>query len=295
MAYHIGDSVWLAYRYAHPKAGPRKGVIREIYGIPSDKRLRYKIKDIVSKRTLGIGIVGENLFLSEDEAWDAYYKEMKRRGREPYKREEKKVEKKKSPEGLVTGNMCLMAWFNKMDIHIHELPYDEALELYYAAAEEWPDGLPLKPDEWEGLGERKQVEYLQYVRGLVEMRVGKKALSRYRHKKEEGMTDQQFDDWWESNQQRRLIEELDDRYRNRQNCNNNRNNSDNVGALSEAVALNREAVALNRNTVALNREAVTLSRKRVAFSRKLFALQCTLFGIELALFAFLLILTLFFN
>lgn len=208
-------------------------------------------------------------------------KEMNKMGREPYKREEKKVEKKKSPEGLVTGNMCLMAWFNKMDIHIHELPYDEALELYYAAAEEWPDGLPLKPDEWEGLGERKQVEYLQYVRGLVEMRVGKKALSRYRHKKEEGMTDQQFDDWWESNQQRRLIEELDDRYRNRQTCNNNRNNSDNVGALSEAVALNREAV--------------TLSRKRVAFSRKLFALQCTLFGIELALFAFLLILTLFFN
>ena len=186
------------------------------------------------------------------------------------------------------SNIDFVVWYNKMDIHINELPYDEALELYYNTADDWPDGMPLKPDGWDELSEREQVEYLQYVRGLIEMRVGKKALSRYRHKTEEGMTDQQFDDWWESNQQRRLIEELDDRYRNRQDCNNDRNNSDNVGTLSEAVALNRDTVALNSETVAL-------CRKRIAFSRKLLALQCTLFGVELALFAFLLILTFFFN
>lgn len=188
------------------------------------------------------------------------------------------MEKKKSPEGLVTGNMCLMAWFNKMDIHIHELPYDEALELYYAAAEEWPDGLPLKPDEWDGLGERKQVEYLQYVRGLVEMRVGKKALSRYRHKKEEGMTDQQFDDWWESNQQRRSLEELeeklDKRYGDRQQSNDDRTDCHNVGNLRDSNAL---------------------LRKSIAFGRKLLTLQCTLLCIQLALLALRLALTFFFN
>ena len=202
--------------------------------------------------------------------------------------------KEKSPGGLVT-NIEFVKWYDEIAKCIYKMSYDDVLKLYYAAADEWPDDLPLKPDEWDDLGEREQVEYLQYVRGLIEMRVGKKALSRYRHKTEEGMTDQQFDDWWESNQQRRLIEELDDRYRNRQDCNNDRNNSDNVGTLSEAVALNRDTVALNRDTVTLNSETVALCRKRIAFSRKLLALQCTLFGVELALFAFLLILTFFFN
>lgn len=187
------------------------------------------------------------------------------------------MKKEKSPGGLVT-NIEFVKWYDEIAKCIYKMPYDDVLKLYYAATDEWPDDLPLKPDEWDDLGEREQVEYLQYVRGLIEMRVGKKALSRYRHKTEEGMTDQQFDDWWESDQQRRSLEELeeklDKRYGDRQQSDDDRTNCDNVGNLRESNAL---------------------CRKSIAFSRKLLALQCTLFGVELALFAFLLILAFFFN
>lgn len=93
----IGDEVWVAYR-ARGKAPPQKGVVSQIFDF-EDRKTR-EMKTMVVVYRIARGQIGEKIFFSEDEAWEAYYKEMKRRGHIPYKREEKRVDKKKSPEGL---------------------------------------------------------------------------------------------------------------------------------------------------------------------------------------------------
>ena len=90
----IGDEAWVAYR-PYGKAQPRKGVISQIFDFRNFKTGETKTMVVVYR--IGRGQIGEKIFFSEDEAWEAYYKEMKRRGRIPYKREEKKVGKEKSP------------------------------------------------------------------------------------------------------------------------------------------------------------------------------------------------------
>lgn len=134
-----------------------------------------------------------------------------------------------------------------IDRHIEKMNYQEILHmgcsLDLVGAEKWPEGLPFKPDVWEDIGERERVEWLVSIQCLIEMRVGKKALMRYRCKLEEGWTDQQFEDWWESNQTRRLTEELEDRYHRSQNRGDGRDNGDDVGDFSVTHAFLRKSRA----------------------------------------------------
>ncbi len=95
----IGDEVWVAYR-ARGKAPPQKGVVSQIFDF-EDRKTR-EMKTMVVVYRIARGQIGEKIFFSEDEAWEAYLKEMKRRGRLPLPREgrERMVGKEKSPGGL---------------------------------------------------------------------------------------------------------------------------------------------------------------------------------------------------
>ena len=81
----IGDEVWVAYR-ARGKSPPQKGVVSQIFDF-EDRKTR-EMKTMVVVYRIARGQIGEKIFFSEDEAWEAYLKEMKRRGRLPLTRKE---------------------------------------------------------------------------------------------------------------------------------------------------------------------------------------------------------------
>lgn len=64
---------------------------------------------------------------------------------------------------------------------------------------EWLDILPGKPDGWDEMDFEEKHKWASAICAFIDMRVGEKALLRYFHTTELGKTDDEFEDWWESN------------------------------------------------------------------------------------------------
>ena len=71
---------------------------------------------------------------------------------------------------------------------------------------EWADELPGKPDGWDEMSMDDKYVWAKPIGQAIKTEVGWKAILRYAHKTEDGVTDQEFDDWWDS----KLKEEADE-------------------------------------------------------------------------------------
>ena len=85
------------------------------------------------------------------------------------------------------------------------LPYESKARLYWDicnsdTVEQKEKFLPnpLRDENWGTLSDNDKFDYLDKLKELIEDCVGEKGLKRYYYRTICNYTDQQFDDWWES-------------------------------------------------------------------------------------------------
>lgn len=143
-----------------------------------------------------------------------------------------KRERKSTPAGCELTkedfNLC-----EKIVDHLDELPYESLLEtgrsVYETNWRSWAEGVPYKPEDWEGKPDSIKKYYYYSILGVLNERAGIKAV--WRHKRVD-LTDQQFDDWWDSVRDERLTkleEKLQDGYCRTYCSQNERNNGNYYG------------------------------------------------------------------
>lgn len=64
---------------------------------------------------------------------------------------------------------------------------------------EWPPELGEAPSGWEEMNLNEKHEIIKPICEYLDVVVGRKGLLRYLHTTKFGKTDQEFDDWWDSN------------------------------------------------------------------------------------------------
>lgn len=69
---------------------------------------------------------------------------------------------------------------------------------YHLNKYEWIEELPGKPENWEAMNFEEKHKIVSCIRSNISVNVGEKALLRYAHKRKYGISDQEFDDWWDS-------------------------------------------------------------------------------------------------
>ena len=79
---------------------------------------------------------------------------------------------------------------------------------------EWPPELLGKPEGWEKMSFEEKREWIDPALETINIKVGQKAISRYSATVENGMTDKEFEDWWDSRFKKDLQELLDEIYKN---------------------------------------------------------------------------------
>jgi hypothetical protein len=89
-------------------------------------------------------------------------------------------------------------WADSLNEYIVHLPYNDKIELYFAAKKDLPLDFPLRPSGWEGLSDMEKQEYLDEIDYVVDSQVGHKGIQRYHYTQVMGYTDLQFEDWWDS-------------------------------------------------------------------------------------------------
>ena len=91
---------------------------------------------------------------------------------------------------------------------------------YHLGSGEWLDILPGKPEGWDHLDEMEKAKYMNEISSYISHHLGLKTVLRYRHKVGYGVSDTEFEDWWDSYSVRLLEEkgeELYERYCRRDN------------------------------------------------------------------------------
>lgn len=89
---------------------------------------------------------------------------------------------------------------------LHRIPRSEWPRIYYSINEwNWPDELGTAP---EGFAKGKSFEEAKFIMEVIEIKCDKKAMARYEHIMLNGESEQYFEDWWDSKQQRELHETL---------------------------------------------------------------------------------------
>lgn len=112
----------------------------------------------------------------------------------------------------------------KLRDKIDSIPMSELPRIYNGLNRyEWAEELGEKPDSFKenSTGCTEQLLIMEYI----ECKCGAKALSRYRHVVEQGYTDQQFEDWWDS----RLYKTQNEIYNRYCECNSSNNERENCG------------------------------------------------------------------
>ena len=108
---------------------------------------------------------------------------------------------------------------------VHRLPYTELPAVWWATMEcRWPEQLGEAP---ENLTEAD----LGTIRETALRRIGDKACYRYMNVHHGFMTDQLFEDWWESQQQEMLRQQSKQRAKDRPDCGTDRCNKPIMTAL----------------------------------------------------------------
>ena len=78
------------------------------------------------------------------------------------------------------------------------LPYSDIPKVYdELSAGKWPEQLGQKPKEWDETDWLKRSEVVKPTLERIKKTCGAKMLERYRYTARLGMTDSQFEDWWE--------------------------------------------------------------------------------------------------
>ena len=78
------------------------------------------------------------------------------------------------------------------------LPYSDKPRVYDELSQgEWPEQLGQKPKEWDETDWLKRNEIIKPTLERIKKVCGAKMLERYRCTARLGMTDSQFEDWWE--------------------------------------------------------------------------------------------------
>ena len=120
-------------------------------------------------------------------------------------------------------NLC-----EKIVDHLEKLSYEELLEtgrsVYGTDWRSWAEGVPYKPENWDGKPDSIKKYYYYSILGVLDERAGIKAV--LRHKRAD-LTERQFEDWWDSVDEarlRKLEEKLQDGCRCTYCAQNERNN-----------------------------------------------------------------------
>lgn len=130
-------------------------------------------------------------------------------------------EKRKTPEGVT--NEEFTKWALDMMTYIDTLPRPNLIRICAALnSYEWLDEFQGKPDGWEEMTPDQQHLWIADIFRYIHMKVGDKALLRYRHKTEYGVTDQEFEDWWDSRRWKDMQEEFCKSNEGRQSGNDKR-------------------------------------------------------------------------
>ena len=91
------------------------------------------------------------------------------------------------------------------------LPYSDIPRVYdELSLGEWPEQLGQKPKEWDETDWIKRSEIVKPALESIKNVFGAKMLERHRYTARLGMTDSQFEDWWEC-VGRKMHEESDDK------------------------------------------------------------------------------------
>ena len=135
------------------------------------------------------------------------------------------MKKKKTPEGVTETEF--EKWNLEVIGYINTLPRCDLVRICAALNRyEWLDELQGKPAKWDDMDINERSLWIRNIFRYIKTRIGDKAMLRYCHKVEYGVTDQEFDDWWDSNLLRTLEEEqneLHKSYCSSQSSNNERN------------------------------------------------------------------------
>lgn len=87
---------------------------------------------------------------------------------------------------------------------------------------EWPDELPGRPEGWDEMSDDEKYDWINPILKMIKIIIGEKAIARYHATVENGMTDREFEDRWDS----RLLKELDELKYYSRNADNKRTNGD---------------------------------------------------------------------
>ncbi|MBE6685749.1 MAG: hypothetical protein E7591_00780 [Ruminococcaceae bacterium] len=98
---------------------------------------------------------------------------------------------------------------------LKDIPYSTLAKMANALIVwEWPDELPGRPKGWDGMSDDEKYDWTAPIIKMIKVIIGEKAIARYRMTNEDGMTDREFEDWWDSNANKELQELLDEIYKN---------------------------------------------------------------------------------
>lgn len=112
---------------------------------------------------------------------------------------------------------------------VHEMPHSVLPRIgHLLNSWEWADELPGKPDGWDEMSIYEKRTWVPTILSAIEIEVGWKAILRYAHKTEHGVTDQEFDDWWDDKSKNDLKETYYDTCKGYHRCDNERPNEESV-------------------------------------------------------------------
>ena len=87
----------------------------------------------------------------------------------------------------------------EMSLLLDRLSNEELLDVRYRLRSiEWPEELGSAPEGFKEMGPEEKVYHTQPWTDLIDCKISRKSLARYIHTHELGESEEQFEDWWQS-------------------------------------------------------------------------------------------------